>query len=208
MPSAPTLLFPHISLFLYLFLSPQARSSSDERPLPFADTYCITGIKRCQNQDVVSLASRQRETRPDSNAWAHGPSGFPMVFRLIPTVFMVVLYGFEISVPRASRPYPSCPMNHNFFFVTHNCKICSSSAFFGSISDDSWGDNPGFMLWMKNDSQRYIICLCLMSCIKSHIFWDKFWKLLIKVASFYVQGQLGLKIRIWDHSWYRLMLKI
>ena len=53
----------------------------------------------------------------------------------------------------------------------------------------------------KNDFQWYIVCLCLKSFAKSHVFKENYGKFQFNCTSFSVQGQPGLKIEIRDDSW-------
>ena len=47
-----------------------------------------------------------------------------------------------------------------------------------------WGNDPKFILVTKNAFHLYIICLCLKSFAKCHIFWDKLWNWQLKFVSF------------------------
>ena len=65
------------------------------------------------------------------------------------------------------------------------------------ISDDLKGNESKFMIQMKNDSQGHKIFLCLVMFQKSHFSRLNYQ---LKFVLFFMQGQLGLQIRIWDHS--------
>ena len=62
-----------------------------------------------------------------------------------------------------------------------------------------WGNDLESTLVVKNDFQRYIICLCLESFVKSHIFWNSLWIVTLIFTSFCRHSQPGLKIEIQDH---------
>ena len=59
-----------------------------------------------------------------------------------------------------------------------------------------WGNHLVLLIMEKKDLQRHIICLCLDSFVKSHIFRDN---LKNNCVSFYVHDEPGLKIRNWGH---------
>ena len=65
-----------------------------------------------------------------------------------------------------------------------------------------WGNDPKFILMMKNSFQQYIIWLYFnKSFSKSHFFRDKPWKISIKVCLVLCSGQPRFEIRIWEHFW-------
>ena len=51
-----------------------------------------------------------------------------------------------------------------------------------------WGNDPEFILVMKNSLQRHIIYLSLKSFLKSYVFRDRQWNWQLKFVSFCLQG--------------------
>ena len=64
-----------------------------------------------------------------------------------------------------------------------------------------WGNDLEYILVMTNVFQQYIICLCLKSFAKRHIFRDSLQNWQLKLCLILCAGQSGLGIRIQDHSW-------
>ena len=86
--------------------------------------------------------------------------------------------------------------NHQHAFLCKKRNFASRSESHGILF---WGNDLKSILIVKNAFQQYIICLCVKSFAKNHIFWDRLWNWQLKFASFWVQGQLGLRIKIRDH---------
>ena len=94
------------------------------------------------------------------------------------------------------RSWRKCPDHRHEF----SCKKDKLYKWIRVKGASFWGTDLKFILVMKNDFQRYIICLCLKSFTKSKVFWDSLWNWQLKFVLYCVQDQPGFRIRIWDHS--------